>query len=67
MSITREGKIVAGEYSGWKVFVKDDREGDTGGYYLYLKKGEVEVFDYWFEHEAALHAQLVDFKVEWRD
>ncbi|MBD8596795.1 hypothetical protein [Pseudomonas sp. CFBP 8772] len=43
----------------------NDRDGDTGGYYLYLKKSDIENFDYWFEHEAELHAQLVDFEVEW--
>ncbi|AZF56244.1 hypothetical protein C4J84_0336 [Pseudomonas sp. R11-23-07] len=67
MSIRREGIVVAGEYSGWKVLIEDDRCGDTGGYYLFLKKSEAEGFDYWFEHEAGLHAQLVDFEVEWID
>jgi hypothetical protein len=38
MSINREGMVVVGEYSGWKIFVGDDRNGDTGGYYLCLKK-----------------------------
>lgn len=38
MSIVRKGIVVAGEYSGWNIFVDDDRDGDTGGYYLYLKK-----------------------------
>lgn len=67
MSINQEGVVVAGEYSGWKIFVEDDRDGDTGGYYIYLKKGDAEGFDYWFEHEAELHAQLVDFEVEWKN
>lgn len=38
MSVIREGVIVGGEYSGWKVLIDDDRCGDTGGYYMYLKK-----------------------------
>lgn len=38
MSIVRKGVVVTGEYSGWEVVVADDRDGDTGGYYLYLKK-----------------------------
>ena len=65
MSIARKGIVVAGEYSGWEIVVADDRDGDTGGYYLYLKRGDVEGFDYWFEHEAGLQAQLVDFEVKW--
>ena len=66
MFIVRKGTVVAGEYLGWKIFVADDREGDAGGYYLHLKKSDSEGFDYWFEHEAELQAQLVDFEVEWK-
>lgn len=65
MSIVRKGVIVNGGYSGWKIVVADDRDGYTGGYYLYLKKSYIEGFDCWFEHEAGLQAQLVDFEVEW--
>ncbi|UII69040.1 hypothetical protein LVW35_15185 [Pseudomonas sp. HN11] len=65
MSIVRKGIVVTGEYSGWEIVVADDRDGVTGGYYLYLKKSDVEGCDYWFEHEAGLQAQLVDFEVEW--
>lgn len=65
MSIVRKGIVVTGEYSGWEIVVADDRDGGAGGYYLYLKKSDVEGFDYWFEHEARLQAQLVDFEVEW--
>lgn len=61
----RNGIVTTGEYSGWEITVADDRDGDTGGYYLYLKKSDIESFDYWFEHEAGLQAQLVDFEVEW--
>lgn len=67
MSINREGVVVTGEYSGWNIFVEDGRNGDTGGYYLYLKKSDAEGFDCWFEHETELKAQLVDFEVEWID
>ncbi|WP_207286308.1 MULTISPECIES: hypothetical protein [unclassified Pseudomonas] len=67
MSIVRKGIVVAGEYSGWNIFVDDDRDGDTGGYYLYLKKSDAEGFDYWFEHEVGLQAQLVGFEVDWID
>ncbi|AUZ44163.1 hypothetical protein [Pseudomonas orientalis] len=65
MSIVRKGVIVTSGCSGWKIVVVDDRDGDTGGYYLYLKKSDIEGADYWFEHEAGLQAQLVDFEVEW--
>ncbi|MBX8550583.1 hypothetical protein K5D44_13035 [Pseudomonas cichorii] len=65
MSIVRRGTVVNGEYSGWKIIVTDDRDGDTGGYYLYLKKSDLERFDCWFDHEAGLQAQLEDFEVEW--
>ncbi|WP_130907622.1 hypothetical protein [Pseudomonas sp. Sample_16] len=65
MSVFREGVVVSGEYSGWKIFVADDRDGDTGGYYLYLKKNNTEGFDYWFEDEMGLQSQLTDFDVEW--
>ena len=65
MSIVRKGIVVTGEYSGWEIVVAGDRDGDTGGYYLYLKKSDVEGFDYWFGHEAELQDQLVGFEVEW--
>lgn len=67
MSIIREGVVVGGEYSGWKVLIDDDSDGDTGGYYLYLKKSDDEGFDYWFEHEGGLQSQLVDFDIKWAD
>lgn len=43
MSVIRKGIVVDGEYSGWKVFVDDDRDGETSGYYLYLtrKRGQI--------------------------
>lgn len=66
MSIVQKGVVVAGEYSGWSIFVVDDSDGDTAGYYLYLKS-DAEGFDYWFEYEAGLQAQLADFEVKWMD
>ncbi|WP_233237908.1 hypothetical protein [Bordetella sp. LUAb4] len=60
MTIIWAGVVVSGEYSGWKVHIDDDRAGDTGGYYLYLKNGDVEGFDYWFEHKEELQSQLLD-------
>lgn len=38
MSIIREGIVIGGGYFGWRVLIDDDRDGGTGGYYLYLKK-----------------------------
>lgn len=67
MSIARKGIVVSGEYSGWEIVAADDHDGGTGGYYLYLKRSDVEGFDYWFEHEAGLQAQLVDFEARWMD
>ncbi|MGI3744162.1 MAG: hypothetical protein ACRYF8_01625 [Janthinobacterium lividum] len=65
MTIIRTGIVATDKYSGWQIIVANDRDGDTGGYYLYLKKSAIGSFDYWFEHEAGLKAQLVDFEVEW--
>jgi len=62
--IARKGIFVTGEYSGWEIVVADDRDDNTGGYYLHLKKSDVEGFDYWFEHEAEIQAQLADFEVD---
>jgi hypothetical protein len=41
MSIFRNGIVTTGEYSGWEITVANDRDGDTGGYYLYLKKSDI--------------------------
>lgn len=62
--IARKGIFVTGEYSGWEIVVADDRDDNSGGYYLYLKKSDVEGFDYWFEHEAGIQARLADFEVD---
>jgi len=34
MAIVRKGIVVSGEYSGWEIFITDDRDGDTGVYYI---------------------------------
>lgn len=39
------------------MLVDDDRDGDTGGYYLYLKN-DGQGFYYWFEHEAGLEQHI---------
>lgn len=65
MAIIRKGLIVGGEYAGWVVLIDDDRDGDSGGYYLYLKSEGHPGFDSWFELENELQAELSDFNVEW--
>ncbi len=62
--IIKIGTVVAGEYSGYTIIVDDDSEGETGGFYIYLK-GEGGGFDYWFENVDHLNNQLSDFDVEW--
>ena len=54
VAIVRNGFVVSGQCSGWEIFVGDDRDGDSGGYYIYLKKIDCDGFDYWIEHEAGL-------------
>ncbi|MDC7818958.1 MULTISPECIES: hypothetical protein [Pseudomonas] len=65
MSIIRKGVVVSGEYSGWNISIDDDREGETGGYYLFLSSEDGQVFDYWFALELHLDNQLSDFDVDW--
>ncbi|NWD73153.1 hypothetical protein HX890_03315 [Pseudomonas gingeri] len=67
MAMIKEGVVLSGEFCGWRISVDDDREGETGGYYFYLKENGGGGFDYWFEHDEALKAQLVDFEVGWLD
>ncbi|WP_422777333.1 hypothetical protein ACOXXE_07530 [Pseudomonas mediterranea] len=61
MSVIREGVVVGGEYVGWKIFIDDDRDGDSGGYYLYLKKSDGEGFDYWFEQKSRASGPIIRF------
>ncbi|MGE1562744.1 hypothetical protein [Pantoea septica] len=63
--ILNGGVIINGEYKGWEVKIIDDVNGDTGGFYLILRNGETQSFDYWFEKEEFLHNQLADFDVKW--
>jgi hypothetical protein len=61
-----KGSVLGGEYAGWEISVEDDREGATGGYFLFLTNGQ-EIFDYWFESKLFLDRQLEDFEVVWRN
>lgn len=65
MKIIYDGVIVDGEYRGWKIQIFDDRDGETGGYYLFFIDEMGDGFDYWFETERHLNAQLQDFNVIW--
>ncbi len=65
MAIIKSGVVSSGEFLGWSISIDDDREGETGGYYIYLNKSGQHGFDYWFEHERELQAQLEDFEVDW--
>jgi len=67
MAIVRKGFVVSGEYSGGEILVAYDQDGDTAGYYIYLKNSDGEGFDHWCENETGLQAQLTDFEVRWMD
>ena len=58
---------MAGEHRGWTVIVEDDRDGGTGGYYLYFESSDGRGFDFWFESEAGVRAQLEDFEIDFRE
>ena len=63
--IIKNGIIISGEYVGWEIQIVDDSSGDTGGFYLILRNGGTELFDYWFEKKQFLDNQLADFDVKW--
>lgn len=64
MPATQEGFIISGDYCGWQIIIDDDREGSTGGYFIYIKN-QSQTFDYWFDNEAALKNQLSEFNITW--
>ena len=65
MKTIRKGIITNGDYENWNIRICDDRDGETGGYYIYIADGGGLGFDYWFENEKFLYAQLDDFSVNW--
>lgn len=65
MTIIRKGVVVSGEYSGWKITIDEDREGGTGGYYLFLTSSDGRTFDFWFELKLHLDNQLSEFGIDW--
>ncbi|NWE29693.1 hypothetical protein CCU68_33335 [Pseudomonas gingeri NCPPB 3146 = LMG 5327] len=67
MAIVKVGVVISGDFLGWSITIDDDRKGGTGGYYIYLSKVGESGFDYWFEHEYELKAQLEDYEVSWSE
>ncbi|NBF06622.1 hypothetical protein GV819_30585 [Pseudomonas sp. Fl5BN2] len=65
MTIIRKGVVVSGEYSGWNISIDDDREGGTGGYYLFLTSSDGRAFNFWFELELHLDNHLSEFDIGW--
>ncbi|MFJ4193927.1 hypothetical protein [Pseudomonas sp. NPDC089534] len=65
MRIIRTGTVLTGEYAGWRVEIQDDREGQTGGYYLFLVQGDSNGFDSWFERIEQLQQQISELDVRW--
>ncbi len=63
--ISRSGTVESGEYTGWKIQVVDDTQGETGGFYLILQSSNSEAYDYWFEKKGYLDNQLADYKTKW--
>lgn len=65
MAIIKQGIVLSGENMGWVIAIDDDQDGATGGFYLFLQSTDGKGFDYWFENEKQLHAQLEEFYVKW--
>ncbi|UII74204.1 hypothetical protein LVW35_13925 [Pseudomonas sp. HN11] len=65
MLIIRTGTVLTGEYAGWAIEIRDDRAGETGGYYLFLIQNESNGFDSWFELIEQLHEQISELNVRW--
>ena len=65
--IVKNGKIKSGVYKGYSVFIEDDRNGTTGGFYVYLNDGKKVFFDYWFDNFDCVCNQLEEFEIEWSE
>ncbi|MBW8126563.1 MULTISPECIES: hypothetical protein [Pseudomonas] len=65
MLIISTGTVLTGEYAGWAIEIRDDRAGETGGYYLFLVQNESNGFDSWFELIEQLHEQISELNVRW--
>ena len=58
MNIIQKSVIPSGNYCDWKILIDDDRNGSTGGYYIYLENDNDQGFDYWCKDESELNNQL---------
>ena len=64
------GKIARGDYAGWEVVVRDDREG-AGGFSILVSRDfydkDAEAYDDWVEKEEYLskYFDLSSWVVEW--
>lgn len=50
---------------GWSIFIDNDQDGATGGFYFFLESPDGQGFDFWFEDEKNLLAQLEEVQVDW--
>jgi len=50
---------------GWSIFIDNDQDGATGGFYLFLESPDGQGFDCWFEDEKNILAQLEEIYVDW--
>lgn len=68
----KEGRIIQGENLGWSIEIVDDREGETGGYFIVVsdrKSNEPEVFDWWLEEKEDIPLFIDDMGwiIEWTE
>tara|TARA_B100001750_G_C15299268_1_gene491404 strand:+ start:184 stop:558 length:375 start_codon:yes stop_codon:yes gene_type:complete len=63
--IIKKGIITKGEYKDWKIIIENDKEGDTGGYYLFIINANREGYDYWFKHLENLESQMLEYSIDW--
>ncbi|WP_223483620.1 hypothetical protein [Pseudomonas sp. A-RE-19] len=66
MTVIRTGTILTGDHAGWTIRIRDDRSGETGGYFLYLIRDQLHGFDAWFETLEQLEYEISEFEVNWR-
>ena len=59
------GTIMTGEQTGWKVNIKDDSAGETGGFFLYLIRDQQHGFDSWFETLEQLRREISELEIRW--
>lgn len=55
------GRFVSGEYEGLECFIADDTSGESGGYYLYLRKDKGLPDETIFEMTCKSYGEVMDF------